>query len=110
LTEYTVTPVEVAYDTPRSPGWPAVRKTHLEKEPACRACGGKNNLEVHHVKPFHLFPDLELVDSNLITLCMEPGHGCHFIFGHLLDYQAYNLTVETDANNYLSEVKNRRTA
>jgi 5-methylcytosine-specific restriction protein A len=108
--DYTVTPVEVIYDTPRSPQWPDVRKAHLEKEPSCRACGGTQNLEVHHIKPFHLFPDLELVDSNLITLCMEQGHPCHFMFGHLLDYQAYNLDVQADVFRFLGEVKNRRTS
>lgn len=105
---FSVTPLEVAYDTPRSPQWQGVRHAHLAKEPSCRACGGHDFLEVHHIKPFHLFPELELDDANLITLCMHPSHSCHFVQGHLLDYQAYNLSVEEDATRYFTEVQSRK--
>ena len=82
----------------RSPQWPGVRKAHLEREPACRVCGGTSKLEVHHKKPFHLFPDLELEDSNLITLCEGwKNCNCHLVIGHHGNFKKFNDTVVADA-------------
>ncbi|MBR2553398.1 MAG: HNH endonuclease [Aeriscardovia sp.] len=39
----------------------------------CKRCGGRECLEVHHIKPFALYPDLRLDPTNAITLC----HECH---------------------------------
>ena len=96
-----------AVDKRRSSEWPKVRAEHLVKEPLCRACGGKERLEVHHIQPFHLHPELELVDSNLVTLCENPDHNDHLIFGHLLDWQSFNGSVVADAGVYLGKVKVR---
>ena len=52
----------------RSGKWREIERNHLREEPSCCACGGVKNLQVHHEKPFHLHPELELVDTNLITL------------------------------------------
>src|SRR5690606_31407553 len=41
----------------RSPGWPALRAAWIERNPTCRCCGRRENLNVHHVRPFHLFPE-----------------------------------------------------
>lgn len=78
----------------RSPDWLAVRGAHLTIDPVCRVCGGNVMLNVHHIKPFHLFPELEKVESNLITVC-EGAHGlnCHFVVGHCLDWSAYSPDV-----------------
>lgn len=92
----------------RSPLWPGVRRNFLKSHPTCAACGGTKNLEVHHKKPFHLFPQLELVPSNLMTLCEQNGHDCHFHFGHLLDWQSYNPNVVEDTMQFLQEVENAR--
>lgn len=92
---------------PRSGKWPAVRKRHLELEPACAACGTKKLLNVHHVRPFHLFPELELEDTNLITLCESPSHNCHLIHGHLLSWRSYNLEVRQHAAEFLARVRGR---
>lgn len=62
----------------RSSRWPAVRRKFLASNPCCEACGATERLHVHHVKPFSLYPELELVASNLITLCGD----CHFYVGH----------------------------
>jgi len=83
----------------RSSHWPSVRKLFLADEPECAACGGAKKLEVHHKKPFHLQPDLELDPKNLITLC-EAGTGginCHLAIGHLGDFKKFNPNVEDDA-------------
>ncbi len=89
-------PEPPAWQVPRSGGWAKVQKQHLTNNPFCAACGTKDNLEVHHVKPFHLHPELELDPANLITLCRKPGHNCHFVFGHLWDYKKSNPNVRED--------------
>lgn len=89
-------PAVNALSRPRDSRWPRVREEHLKREPSCRVCGQKTNLNVHHKKPFHLFPALELVDSNLITLCEGPGVNCHLLFGHLGLFASYNPNVEED--------------
>lgn len=76
--------------TQRSPHWDAVRDAHIAKHPACEACGSPDDLAVHHVKPFHLYPQLELDPNNLISLCSSdrtPDNGikslnCHLHIGH----------------------------
>lgn len=91
---------------PRSPKWPAVEKLHLAVEPICQVCGGKKSLNVHHKKPYHLFPELELVDSNLVTLC--EGNQCHFLFGHLRDWKAYNENVDQYVLLFRNAIVNRK--
>lgn len=95
-------------DPDRSPHWPAARAAHLRAEPACRACGGTAHLEVHHVRPFHLFPLLELDPANLVTLCESPGHNCHLTFGHCYSWDAWNLYVREDADTFLSRLRESR--
>lgn len=84
----------------RSPRWKFVKHMHLAMEPVCQACGGESLLQVHHVKPYHLQPELELDLSNLITLCMGPLT-CHNDVGHGDDYKAYNPDVKVDAQDVL---------
>lgn len=91
----------------RSPHWPPVRAAHLAQHPFCAACGGKEHLQVHHKKPVHLFPELELEPTNLVTLCEGPGRGCHFIFGHLYSWFSFNKNVDKDAARMLRQVMRR---
>lgn len=88
------------HDEKRSPEWPQTRLKHLHEQPSCQACGATEDLEVHHMQPFHLHPELELVDSNLLTLCEKPGHDCHFVFGHFHNWQLYNPDVKADVTKY----------
>jgi 5-methylcytosine-specific restriction enzyme A len=80
----------------RSPKWPRVQRAHLAKHPTCALCGGKRELNVHHVLPYHLFPDRELDRRNLVTLC-RGAMNCHLVFGHLGNYSAFNPLVRADA-------------
>ena len=80
----------------RSPHWPTVEHNHLKLHPVCECCGGKEKLNVHHRKPFHLFPELELEPTNLITLCMDPAKDCHIKLGHGGNFKAYNPNVDED--------------
>jgi len=88
----------------RSPKWSNVRKEHLKNHGTCAACGRDKKLEVHHVKPVHLFPELELDPSNLVTLCADP---CHIVFGHLMNFKSWNIDVLIDSNSYLNKVNNK---
>ncbi len=93
----------------RSNQWPKVRKNFLAKNQLCAVCGGKKKLEVHHIQPFHQSPELELEESNLITLCEDWSYGvnCHLLIGHLGNYRTINPNVKEDAktwNNKLNSV------
>ena len=88
----------------RSPHWPTIRKTHLKSQPLCQACGGADKLQVHHIAPFHLHPELELAPGNLITLCEKRGRDCHFRFGHFFNWSWFNPIVLTDAATSLERL------
>lgn len=91
-----VSPITYALEG-RSPQWRKVRAQHLKDYPKCEACGGTDNLEVHHVKPFHMYPELELTPSNHITLCEQKGKLCHYFWGHLnLSWSTWNTHVRDD--------------
>ena len=91
----------------RSPKWDRFRDAHIKANPTCAACGSRTKLEAHHILPFHLRPDLELVPSNILTLC-ENGPNCHLTFGHLRDWKQYNPHVIEDSALYLSRLKQYR--
>lgn len=84
----------------RSSQWPEVRDEFLKSNPTCAACGADKRLNVHHMKPFHLHPDLELDPSNFITLCMVLD--CHLLIGHGDNFKAYNPDVKADAEAVMS--------
>lgn len=92
----------------RSGRWPAVRKKHLKQHPACEICGATSNLNVHHIQPFHLNPELELKPDNLVTLCEGTVVNCHYFFGHLLDWSNFNAEVLSDIERYRGRVKLRK--
>lgn len=94
----------------RSSKWPGVRKAHLEKFPTCAACGARERLEVHHCKPFHLYPEQELDPANLITLCESPSANCHLLIGHGKLWKAWNPLVRVDAARLLRMILQRREA
>ena len=90
----------------RSGRWPRVRAAHLAANPTCAVCGTRENLEVHHIQPFHLFPELELDPGNLLTLCESPTHNDHLLFGHLLNWSLWNPAVVRDAEWMLGRLRN----
>jgi 5-methylcytosine-specific restriction endonuclease McrA len=85
----------------RSPECRRVRDEHLEKFPMCEACGTTKELQVHHIKPFHLDPHLELDEDNLITLCMAKFN-CHLNIGHGGSFNMYNPNVIQDSRDFKS--------
>lgn len=91
----------------RSPFWPGVRRAHLAIEPRCACCGTDEFIEVHHVRPVWLAPELELEPANLITLCASPSHNCHLWLGHLGSWRSWNTTVRRDAARFLARIRTR---
>jgi hypothetical protein len=89
----------------RAGEWRRVRAEHLAKHPACEVCGRTKNLAVHHIFPVSVAPDLELTESNLITLCET---SCHFMFGHFFNYHCYNRDVRKMAAAFRREMHTHR--
>jgi 5-methylcytosine-specific restriction enzyme A len=93
---------DVGISAKRSGQWPTVEKHFLEEHPTCAACGGTERLNVHHIKPFHMFPELELDPNNLITLCMSADREDHLQLGHLGNFKNYNPNIVKDAAEALA--------
>ena len=91
----------------RSSKWPKTRKEYLAGHAYCEACGVRVLLNVHHIRPFHLWPELELEPSNLMTLCETRSHNCHFLFGHLLSWKSFNLKVIEDCERIFDRINQR---
>ena len=91
----------------RSGKWASFRKEFLRKNPLCAVCNKKGTLlspnEAHHIKLFNKFPELELVESNVIVLCREH----HFWFGHLGDFKSFNSKIREDAEIWRNKILNR---
>ena len=93
----------------RSPKWQTVRKKFIEANPECALCGSLEKVEIHHKKPFHLHPELELDVNNLIGLCESGKNGiiCHRAFGHLGDYKSFNKNIDEDIAAWKQKINNR---
>jgi hypothetical protein len=72
----------------RSSKWSSLQKDFLQSHPVCEICGTNKHLQVHHKKPFHLYPELELEESNLVTLCMDKKE-CHLRIAHGSSWRYY---------------------
>jgi len=83
----------------RSSKWTKLQKDFLEKNPVCALCGGTERLNVHHKKPFHLYPELELDENNLITLCMG-DKDCHLVIAHGNNFSYYCSNIDLYIKQY----------
>jgi hypothetical protein len=86
---------DIGVKAKRSSKWKEFQKKFLQKNPNCAACGSIKKLNVHHKKPFHLHPELELDENNLVTLCMDKKE-CHLLIGHLNSFRKYNPNIDED--------------
>lgn len=93
----------------RSSKWKTVRKNFLQKNQECAICGKTENLVPHHKLPFHMFPDKELDEDNLVTLCENHPVNCHYLFGHLMNWQNFNPDIDEDVKYWSQKLKNRNT-
>lgn len=101
-----VVPVMPSYGVPRAPGWAALAARLVRANPQCAGCGRRSEVP-HHVKPFHLFPALELLETNLVVVCVP----CHFVVCHLGDWVQWDPTCRTRLKDHLRRVlANRRDA
>lgn len=100
-------PVQPFFGVPRSSKWELVRSVHLEAHDRCEVCGSARLLNVHHKKPYHLFPELELDPTNLITLCEGQSVNCHLLFGHLKNWSSYNKDIDRDVAEWRKKILNR---
>jgi hypothetical protein len=93
--------------TKRSGSWSSVRADFLKLHPKCEICESTTNLEVHHIEPFHLNPELELDINNLITLCETKKYGinCHLLIGHLGSYKFSNPNCRKDVKQLHTKLK-----
>jgi len=99
---------KIPFGSKRSNHWPSVRAEHLKKNPTCSVCGGTKKIEVHHIRPFHVDPSLELDESNLVSLCEgQKSINCHLVFGHLGNFKSFNVDVVSNAKSALEKFKNR---
>lgn len=83
----------------RHKDWPKTKRGYKKVRPNCEACGrgGRWSVDVHHIIPFQLAPDLELDPENLITLCTGKlrGGGCHLLLGHGMSFRTFNPSVRS---------------
>jgi hypothetical protein len=71
------------------------KQAYIKTHPECAICGATKGLEVHHVLPQHLYPDLACDFNNFITLHDGiTNNGCHYFFGHFGDFKnKWNLNI-----------------
>lgn len=96
----------IYYGVKRHRDWPRKRDEILKLSPACIVCGRSDELDVHHIQPYHERPDLELVNDNLCVLCGGDWNH-HFWFGHLGSWKSWNLRVREDAAWFRRRMKCR---
>lgn len=63
---------------------------YRKEHPRCAWCG-RPGIEVHHIKPVHLYPELAAEPTNFISLNRKPA--CHHVIGHRGSWKEYNLFV-----------------
>lgn len=78
----------------RSPWWRTLARCFLLKHTSCAGCGTDNrkNLQVHHKKPYHLHPELELDETNLVAVCKY----CHFVICHRNNWSFYVPDIDEE--------------
>ena len=95
-------PADALIGAARSPKWSGIRNTYAAKHPRCAVCQ-REEIEVHHIAPAHVFPERELDPINLISLCREH----HYTFGHLCDWRSWNANVRLDAMTWRQRILDR---
>ena len=93
----------------RSPKWKEIRKEWLLTHPTCAMTGTKKKLNVHHIQPVWLFPELELSPTNFITLSEDKLYGVvpHLFLGHHGNYKDFNLNVVENSKMWYNILVNR---
>ena len=87
----------------RSSQWSGVRKENIKSY--CEFCERKPllGLNLHHILPFHLYPEAELDPTNFITVCRH----CHLYFAHLGSFKSFNKDIKKEAEEWQTKRKHR---
>jgi len=80
---------------PRHPQWDRAAKAWAASNP-CAVTGEFEGIEVHHIRPFHLFPELEMDPENWISLTRP----WHLYLGHVGNWSNWNPSVREDAERF----------
>ncbi len=94
---------EIKFGARRSSRWSSLRNSYIQVHPRCEVCGTKKKLECHHLKDYSHYPELELLESNLWTLCRTH----HKLFGHLNSWYSLNNNCIEDSNIWINKIKTR---
>ncbi len=84
----------------RHPKWKSISLNYRKKMGKCAVCGKTTNLVVHHKMPFHMNPEKELDENNFVVLCENRPVNCHYLFGHLMNWQGYNPNINEDIETW----------
>ena len=85
-----------ATGAPRNPAWARESQKWLRDQDGCAVCGETIGVEVHHIRPFHLFPELEMDPDNWLAL----SRPWHLYLGHLGNWSNWNPDVKSDADRF----------
>jgi len=67
---------------------------YIKDNRQCVLCGATDNLEVHHIIPVSVCPELACEPANFMTLCDYGNEGCHCHFGHLGAFIRFNPNLQ----------------
>jgi len=70
------------------------KRLYIKDNRQCVLCGCTRNLEVHHIIPVSVCPELACEPLNFMTLCDTGNHGCHCHFGHLGAFIRFNPRLQ----------------
>ena len=96
----------------RSSAWPEWSDRYMARHPFCAVTGrliwrnGKFIVEaaLHHIVPFHLDPERELDETNVLPMTEAPPFNAHLIVGHLGDWRSFNPEVVEDARKWREKI------
>lgn len=92
------------FGSKRDPRWAQFRREIIfQRGYKCEATGKTENIELHHCKPFHKYPELELDPDNVILL----ERGVHFDIAHLCSWRSWNKDIKEDARKLREKIANR---
>lgn len=90
---------------PRSPKWRAFVDKLVAKHPFCAFCGEtepSTRLIGHHIIPYHVRPDLELTESNIMIVGDSCSTGNHHLFAcHFGNFSKWNPDAIELAETFL---------
>lgn len=87
----------------RDSRWGKTRRDYLKKQPRSEISGRTDNLEVHHKVPVWVWPEGELLESNLMTVT----HDEHFMICHAYSWRHYVENIEEVAAYFQKVILNR---